>query len=351
MIKVSLTSVNPEGTIVIRLHKPPLYAATAVLVALLATACGSSTSTTATKGSTGGAAGGAAAGEWPRTIEHTMGSTVIPSQPKRVVALDLSFVNAAILLETPVVGFTQYRAIADELPAYLGESRQKYAAEATSVGPLSQPSLEQIAALKPDLIVSAKVRHEDLYPQLSAIAPTIMTETTGPTWKANITWLASALGKEDVAAAKVGGYEAAAKQVGDAIKVKAGDPKLSVVRFLDGPTRLYTRGSFSGIIFEDAGLSRPASQQDTKSLVAEISEENIAMADGDKIFVTTFDDDKLAGSASRAKFEANPLWAPLQPKVELVDDETWMTSVSVQGAYEVLGDLARIYDVPAPPAA
>jgi hypothetical protein len=48
------------------------------------------------------------------------------------------------------------------LPDYLGPLTGTYAGDAIPVGRLEDPSLEQIAALKPDLIVSAKVRHEAL---------------------------------------------------------------------------------------------------------------------------------------------------------------------------------------------
>lgn len=109
------------------------------------------------------------------TIEHAMGSTTIEGRPERIVALDSSYADATLLLEKELVGITTYRSYSTDLPDYLGEARAEYAADVVSVGELEAPSLEKIAALKPDLIVSAKVRHEALYDQLSKIAPTIMS--------------------------------------------------------------------------------------------------------------------------------------------------------------------------------
>jgi iron complex transport system substrate-binding protein len=319
-------------------------AAAVAAAAIITAACGSASQ----PASEGASASASAGGEWPRTIKHAMGETTIEKQPERVMTLDLSFTNATILLETPVVGFTKYHA-ADGIPEYTGEAGKKYGAEAIDVGLLNEPSLEKIAAAKPDLIVSAKVRHEALYEQLSAIAPTIMTETTGPTWKENITFLGEALGKEEVAKTKLEAYEAAAKEVGDAINKKAGNPTISVVRFLDGPTRLYQKASFSGHVLRDAGLARPPAQ-DVDEFAAEISEEKIKDADADKIFVTTTleEESRANATATKAKFEANPLWKPLEPKVVEVPDQTWMTSVAVQGAWHILADLAKAFDVPAP---
>ncbi|PRY61455.1 iron complex transport system substrate-binding protein [Knoellia remsis] len=318
----------------------------ALLISLLLglTACGSGGSADEPAAS-GGASG--EGGTWPRTITHAMGTTEIKKQPVRVLALDNSYAEATLALQAQLVGFTQYRGLGETLPDYLGDARTAYAKDAKSVGTLAEPNLEQIAALQPDLIISAKVRHEKIYPQLSKIAPTVMSETTGAQWKDNMTMFGKALGKEDLAAQILGDYEKAAAEVGKAVNAKAGNPTISVVRFLDGPTRLYQKASFTGIILEDAGLARPPSQ-DVDDFAAEISEEKIKDADADKIFVTTYDAEDDKGTKTREQFAANPLWAPLAPKVVQVDDGTWMTSVSVQGAYVVLADLAKTFGVDAP---
>ncbi len=284
---------------------------------------------------------------FPRTVEHAMGKAEIPAKPKRVVALDTSFVDATLILHTPVVGFTDYRTINGKLPDYLGDDRAKYGADAVSVGTLAEPNLEKIAALKPDLIISAKVRHEKLYSQLSKIAPTVMTETTGPTWKDNIRLEAKALGEEDRANEAITNYETAAKAVGASINEKAKNPTISVVRFVDGPTRLYQNASFSGIVLKDAGLKRPKSQ-DVNGFAAEISAERIKDADGDAIFVATYNDEKGLSKKTADQFKANPLWKPLAPKVHEVPDITWMTAVGLQGAWSILTDLCTTFDVAVP---
>ena len=276
-----------------------------------------------------------------------MGKTEVKTKPKRVVALDTSFVDATFVLDTPVVGYTDYRTINGKLPDYLGDGRTQYGAEAASVGTLAEPNLEKIAALKPDLIISAKVRHEKLYEQLSKIAPTVMSQTTGPTWKDNIRLEAKALGEEALAEEEITSYEAAAKTVGAAINAKADNPTISVVRFVDGPTRLYQNASFSGIVLKDAGLKRPKSQ-DVDGFAAEISAERIKDADADAIFVATYADDKGLSAKTADQFKANPLWKPLAPKVHEVPDLTWMTAVGLQGAWAILADLAKSFTVPAP---
>lgn len=282
----------------------------------------------------------AAESSFPRTITHDKGTTVIPAQPQRVVALDNSLVEAVVLLKRPLVGgISSYRDLKG-FPPYLGDTVK----DTTEVGPMESPDLEAIAALKPDLIVSATVRHDALYDELSKIAPTVFVKTTGPQWQQNITTLGGVLGAEDEATGSLAAYKERAKKVGDSINAKADSPTISIVRFLDGPTRLMQKATFIGIILKDAGLTRPKSQ-DVEDFALEVGEEQIRQADGSHIFVTSFS----GGKAAKERFERNPLWKQLQGvkagNVHDVPDEIWMTSVSVQGAQLVLDDLAKTFNV------
>ena len=110
----------------------------------------------------------------------------------RVVVLDSSFLDAA----------DRARAAADRgdggsrrfgLPAYLGDAT----ADIELVGLTTEPNLEQIAALQPDLILGAKVRHEALYDQLSQIAPTVFSESSGTDWTSQVRLTGEALNQAD----------------------------------------------------------------------------------------------------------------------------------------------------------
>jgi iron complex transport system substrate-binding protein len=277
-----------------------------------------------------------------RVVTHAMGETAIPAQPKRVVALDQSFVDAALTLETPLVGFTTYRAIEGGLPEYLGPLVATYGAEAISVGRLEEPSLEQIAALKPDLILSAKVRHEAQYAQLSQIAPTVFSETTGPTWKENLRLTGQALGKEELAETRISEYEERAAAIGREIGGTL--PTVSIVRIAGEDTvRLYSEKSYAGIVLHDVGFPRPATQPTTDKIAVDVSQERILDLDADQIFVATWADPTAAGP--KAQFTSNPLWSRLTGAQHDVDDLTWMSAVGLQGAHTVLDDVAKAFSV------
>lgn len=312
------------------------------LVAALA-ACGSGDP--ATPGSTTQAT--AEQGQPFRTVKHAMGETVIPAQPKRVVALDQSFVDATLTLETPVVGYTTYRSIEDKLPDYMSGVVAKHGQEATPVGTLEEPSLEKITALKPDLILSAKVRHEALYDKLAKIAPTVFSETTGAIWKDNLGLVGQALGKEELAQAKLKEYEDRAARIGAAIKEKQGGtlPTISIARFAGEPTvRLYVEKSYSGLVMKDIGFPRPEGQPTADdSIVVDISQERIADLDAEHIFVATYPDPSSDGP--KDTFVNNPLWGKLKGEKHDVSDQTWMTAVGIQGAHSMLDDVATMFEV------
>ncbi|SDH73885.1 iron complex transport system substrate-binding protein [Rhodococcus triatomae] len=311
------------------------FAATALAVAGCSSADEDATAASSTEG-------------FPRTVTHFRGVTEIPEQPQRVVALDTSFTDAVLLLETPLVGYVDYRE--SGFPEYVGDAGQEFGADAEPVGKVSEASLEKVVTLEPDLILSADVRDGDRYDQLSEIAPTVFTETTGPTWKENIRLVGQALGKEELAEQKISEYEERARAIGDEINAKENNPTVSVVRFAGEPTaRLYRTTSFSGIVLEDAGLARPDSQgpdpADPANIMNSISPELIDQADADVIFVSTYQDGTGQTSDAARPFLESPLWAQLDGRTVDVDDTLWMTPVSIQGAHKILDDLADAFGV------
>src|SRR3546814_11191255 len=76
------------------------------------------------------------------------------------------------------------------------------------VGTEHAPNLEVIAALRPDLIIGNKSRQEEVYQQLSAIAPTVFSTALRCRWQENLMVYARALGREDEGQAPLGSFAA-----------------------------------------------------------------------------------------------------------------------------------------------
>lgn len=291
-----------------------------MLLVMLLSACGGQT----TSGSNTG----------ERTIKHAMGETKVPAHPQRVVVLDTGELDDAIALNVIPVGAVT--ALQDSgYQSYLKDKTKNI----VNVGTISQPNLEKIASLNPDLILSSKMRHESIYSKLSQIAPTVFSETTGVSWKENLMLHANALNKVDEANALLKQYQGKI----DTLKSKLGDklPKthVSVVRVLSDRIRLYMHQTFIGTILDDVGLPRPASQDEQKKFAQEVTYENIPMMDGDVIFMCHYghSEDKVQELTSQSQWKN--LNAVKNGKVYEVSDDLWMLGIGIGAANLVMDDL------------
>jgi iron complex transport system substrate-binding protein len=275
-----------------------------------------------------------------REITHAMGTAKVPVDPKRVVVLDTDKIDTALSLGvTPVGAATAGEA--KSWPTYFGEEKL---AGIKEVGVLTEPDLEAINALKPDLILGSKFRQEKFYDELKAIAPTVFTEKVGTTWKENFLLDGKALGKEQQAKDLLTAYETRAKEFGAKLG-NAADRKVSIVRFMPTEIRVYGPDSFSGIVIGDTGLGRPERQLLTGKedrRMDRVSAERIAEVDGDVIFVTAYGE---KAAAEQAKVTGGTLWKGLSAvkagKAHVISDEIWMTGIGVGAANKILDDLEK----------
>ncbi|ADV66328.1 ABC transporter substrate-binding protein [Deinococcus maricopensis] len=268
-----------------------------------------------------------------RTVKHAMGTTCVPNSPKRVIVLDTGELDSVLALGVKPVGAVT--ALGSGFPTYL-KGRTDGVAD---VGTIQQPSLERILALKPDLILSSKLRHGNLYAQLSRIAPTVMAETVGVVWKDNLKLDARALGREAQANKLLSTYYARLKKL--QVRVDRKRTTISVLRFVPGQVRLMQRANFIGTILDDAGLLRPATQRkDTFSDV--ISAEGLPAADGSVLFYSTYGP---ADATDQRAFLSSPLWARLNAvrnkRAFAVNDDHWFLGIGILAANRVLDDLEQ----------
>lgn len=289
-----------------------------------------------------GAGGGAEnaesdkAAKTERVIEHAMGETEISGTPERVVVLDTGELDSAMTLGVTPVGAVE--AIPGEgFPSYLEGTE-----ETENVGTIEEPNLEKIAALEPDLILSSKLRHEQIYDQLSQIAPTVFTETTGVTWKENFDLHAKALGRTGEAKKVESEYEERIAEFKNAMGDRLGETEVSVVRFLPGETRIYQKDSFIGTVLENAGLPRPPSQDVEEFAILNVSAELIPRMGGDVIFVTVYGP---KDDTTKQSIISDPLWQELEAvregRVYEVSDDLWMLGIGYTAANGVVDDLTK----------
>lgn len=275
-------------------------------------------------------------------ITHAMGATEVPDSPERVVILTNEGTEALLALGVTPVGAVQ---------SWTGDPWYDHIAPQMEgvevVGTESGVNLELVAALEPDLIIGNRLRQEGIYEQLSAIAPTIMSEQLRGNWKINFELYADALGLEEKGAEVLAAFDERVASVSEALG-KATEEEVSVVRFLPGEIRIYQLDSFSGVLLDQLGFNRPENQA-VNEFALTVGKESIPDMDGDRIFHFTYDAGDGEAEAMAEDVLADPLWQSLsavkEGRVHAVDDAVWNTAGGVVAAELMLDDVARIYGV------
>lgn len=275
-----------------------------------------------------------------REITHAMGVTEVPDDPQRVVILTNEGTEALLYLGVVPVGAAQswsgdpwYDHIATSL------------ADTVSLGTELAINLEILATLEPDLIIGNKVRQEAIYPQLSAIAPTVMAETLGGEWQKNLQFYADTLGKTAEGEAAVAGFTDRTGRIHDALG-DAVNEEISMIRFSPNRTRIYYKDTFSGLALSQIGFARPAAQ-DKDEFATEVTKERIPEMEGDRIFYFSDDLNSDQATANLNEWLNDPLWLKLEGvkagKAQRVSEIIWNTAGGIYAAHLMLDDIEAIY--------
>lgn len=275
-----------------------------------------------------------------REITHAMGVTDVPENPQRIVILTNEGTEALLYLGITPVGAVQswdgnpwYAHIADKL------------GETTPLGTELAVNLEVLATLEPDLILGTKVRQEAIYDQLSAIAPTVMTETIGGEWQENLKFYADVVGKTPEGTAALDGFAARTEAIHDALGESVND-EISLVRFSPNRTRIYYKDTFAGLALSQIGFKRPAAQ-DKEEFATEVTKERIPEMAGDRIFYFSSDLNGPEATANLDEWLKDPLWLNLAPvkadKAQRVSEIIWNTAGGIYAAHLMLDDIEKIY--------
>ncbi len=275
-----------------------------------------------------------------RDITHAMGVTDVPDNVQRIVVLTNEGTEALL-----AVGITPVGAV----KSWLGDPWYDHVAadlaDVTVVGEESAVNLEVLVALEPDLIIANKQRHEAIYEQLSAIAPTVVSERLRGDWKINMALYTDAAGKGEEGKAALDAFDERVAAIHDALGASL-DEEISIARFMAGQTRIMFKDSFSGLILDQLGFGRPAAQ-DKNEFAEQITKERIPEFEGDRLIYFTYETGNGEASDVAEDWLADPLWQNLDVvkagQVHAVSDAIWNTAGGIIAGNLLLDDIEAIY--------
>ncbi|MEM7117543.1 MAG: ABC transporter substrate-binding protein [Chloroflexota bacterium] len=181
----------------------------------------------------------------------------VPADPQRVVVLTELDLDSAMAVGLKPIGSVDGRG-QSTLPSYLLDQLDGV----TSIGSIAEPNPEAIAVLDPDLILvgSPIPPVQALLPDLSEVAPVIVTFPPGSDWKTALDGVADALNRSNEAAAFLADYDA---RVAELAAAKPADlNEATIVRWRADGMVIMLPNAFSSQVLAEVGIGRPHAHAD-----------------------------------------------------------------------------------------
>lgn len=250
------------------------------------------------------------------TIKDAKGEFTLDKTPSRVVALEYSFVDALAQVSVSPVGVADDNKVDRILP----QVREKITAW-QSVGTRSQPSLEVIASLKPDLIIADPSRHTAVFEELKKIAPTVMFDSRHESYQENLETaqkIGDLVGKSSEMKAKINEHNDYIANIAKNLGVQGKKASFGTSR--EDKFNIQNDNGYVGSFLTTLGFA-PTKLNSDQAFV-EINLEQLVMEKPEYLFIAHYRDESIA-----RKWEAEPLWKAI-PAVKAnhvysVDADMW----------------------------
>lgn len=258
------------------------------------------------------------------TVKDDHGELTLDKAPTRIVALEFSFVDALANVGISPVGVAD-----DNQVSRVIEPVRKLIQPWKSVGTRSQPNMETIAGLKPDLIIADTSRHKAAYDQLRKIAPVLLLDSRygGFTDILNQEQIiGDVVGKSTEMKAKI--TELQQKIKGIAGEIKPGQTAMfgaSRENTLD----VHTGSTFAGGLLTELGFKVPDNTGGKD--IYDIDLEHVLAMNPDWMFIAHYRQESVV-----RKWEQESLWKALtvarQNQLVSVDPQLWARSRGITAA-------------------
>ena len=250
------------------------------------------------------------------TVKDAKGEFTLDKTPNRVVALEYSFVDALAQVGVSPVGVADDNKVDRILP----QVREKITAW-QSVGTRSQPSLEVIASLKPDLIIADPSRHTAVFEELKKIAPTVMFDSRHESYQENLETaqkIGDLVGKSAEMKAKINEHNDYIATIAKNLGVQGKKASFGTSR--EDKFNIQNDNGYVGSFLTTLGFA-PTKLNSDQAFV-EINLEQLVMEKPEYLFIAHYRDESIA-----RKWEAEPLWKAI-PAVKAnhvysVDSDMW----------------------------
>jgi iron complex transport system substrate-binding protein len=229
--------------------------------------------------------------KFPVTITHDAGETTITAAPQRIVALHPTSLEILLALGVQPVGLGGYGLMGAQPVGQPATSVPNYndllSTKPQHVG-IESPSLEAMTALKPDLILTINFAAQNVYPQFSRVAPTLVYQYgVKDGWKRALRDIAQLLGREKSAETLLRGLETQIRTARNRLAPALASGNRVAVVALRGPQLLLTGRGFAPADFlSQLGFRNTAAEN--APIFTPASPEALATIIADRVFVLSY---------------------------------------------------------------
>lgn len=270
------------------------------------------------------------------TVQDSKGTFTLDHTPQRIVVLEFSFADALASVGVAPIGIADDKDKSRVLTAV-----QEVIGDWQSVGTRSQPSLEVIASLKPDLIIADISRHESVYDDLQKIAPTLILPSRRETYSDNLkaaSIIAKVVDKEQEMTDRLVQHQqymdGIAKQLPDHAILQFGVARADALF-------LHTDDSYTGGVIQALGMQTPISERDD-SAYRQTSLEQLVALNPEYLIIGHYANPSIVDNWSN-----EPLWTVLtavqNDHVYRVDPNIWSRCRGILAAEHIANDLLQIF--------
>ncbi|MEO9275115.1 Fe(3+) dicitrate ABC transporter substrate-binding protein [Marinomonas sp. 5E14-1] len=270
------------------------------------------------------------------TVQDSQGSFSIDYVPQRIVVLEFSFVDALAIVGVSPIGIAD-----DKDSARISPEIRALITPWESVGTRSQPSLEVISSLKPDLIIADFSRHQTVYKDLQKIAPTLILPSRREPYQSNLKAAAiigKVLDKEDAMQARLAKHKEIMQGFADQL------PKGIEVQFgnaMEKHASLHPGKSYVGSLLQSLGFKTPPMLENEVSSVHTGLEQLLA-SNPEYLILGHYTSSDISDT-----WQKSPLWKILKAVrnehvYHIYNPSIWSRSRGVVAAESIAGQLVEL---------
>ncbi|MYL20584.1 ABC transporter substrate-binding protein [Halobacillus litoralis] len=271
-------------------------------------------------------------------VQHELGTTTVPENAEDVVTLELGVTETVAALGIKPVGVAD-----DDRPERIAASTMEVIEGYKSVGARSEPSLELIRTLQPDVIIADVDRHEAIYEELSAIAPTVAVVNDAADYQDVLTateTIGKALDREDETEELLDEHQTMLNDLKENLEGVEGtvlQAQYTESNIFGAPTSSFFMPSF----MEEAGLDYALQNEEETS--EDLTIEQLLKIDPDTLLLTKNEDDPSVKEQLKDDKLWNQLTAVKEDRVFELNHNDWSRRRSIPAVNERMDQMKELF--------